>query len=41
MNYTPELHGVLSHAVEQMKLLGGVGDLLEDDLELLHQTSKK
>ncbi len=41
MIYTPKIHGILSHAVEQMKRLGGVGDLLEDDLEPLHQTSKK
>ena len=41
MNYTPKIHGVLSHAAEQMKRLGGMGDLLEDDLEHLHQTSKK
>jgi hypothetical protein len=41
MNYTPKIHGVLSHAAEQMKRLGGIGDLLEDDLEHLHQTSKK
>jgi hypothetical protein len=40
MNYSPEIHGVLSHAAEQMKRLGGIGDLLEDDLEHLHQTSK-
>jgi hypothetical protein len=41
MNYTPKIHGVLSHAVEQMKRFGGIGDLLEDDLEHLHQTLKK
>ncbi len=41
MNHTPKIHGVLSHAVEQMKRLGGIGDLLEDDFEHLHQTSKK
>jgi hypothetical protein len=41
MNYTPEIHGVLSHAAEQINRLGGIGDRLEDDLEHLHQTSKK
>jgi hypothetical protein len=41
MNYMPKIHGVLSHAAEQMKRLGGIGDLLESDLEHLHQTSKK
>jgi hypothetical protein len=41
MNYKPKIYGVLSHAAEQMKRLGGIGDLLEDDLENLHQTSQK
>ncbi len=38
MNYSPEIHGVLSHAAEQMKRLGAIGDLLENGLERLHQT---
>ena len=32
---------MLAHAVEQVERLKGIGDLLEDDLEHLNQTSKK
>jgi hypothetical protein len=41
MSYTPKIHGVLSHAAEHVQCLGGIGDLLEDELEHLHQMSKK
>jgi len=41
MSYRPKIHGVLSHAAEQVQCLGGIGDLLEDELEHLHQMSKK
>jgi len=41
LSFTPKIHGVLSHAVEQVERLNGIGDLLEDDLEHLHQMSKK
>jgi hypothetical protein len=41
MASTPKIHGVLSHAVEQVERLNGIWDLLEDDLEHLHQMSKK
>jgi hypothetical protein len=41
LSFTPKIHGVLSHAVEQVECLQGIGDLLEDDLECLHQMSKK
>jgi hypothetical protein len=41
LSFTPKNHGVLSHAAEQVERLQGVGDLLEDDLEHLHQMSKK
>ncbi len=41
MHYTPEIHGVLSHAAEQINRLGGMSDRPEDDLEHLHQTSKQ
>jgi hypothetical protein len=37
MSYTPKIHGILSHAAEQVQRLGGIGDLLEDELEHLHQ----
>ena len=41
VEFTPKIHGILSHAVEQVERLQGIGDLLEDDLEHLHQMSKK
>ena len=41
LSYTPKIHGILGHAYTQMEQLGGFGDLLEDDLEHLHQTSKR
>ena len=41
MSFTPKIHGVIAHAAEQAERIGGIGDLLEDDLEQLHQISKK
>ena len=41
MSYTPKIHGVLVHALEQMKRLNGIGDILEDDIEHMHQTSAR
>ncbi len=39
ISFTPKIHSMLCHAFQQMKRLGGFGDLLEDDLEHLHQIS--
>jgi hypothetical protein len=41
LSFTPKIHGILYHALHQWKLLRGFGDMLEDDLEHLHQTSKR
>jgi len=41
LSFTPKIHGVLAHASDQVELIGGIGDLLEDDLEHLHQMSQK
>jgi hypothetical protein len=41
LSFTPKIHSVIAHAVEQVKQLGGIGDILEDNLEHLHQTSAK
>jgi hypothetical protein len=41
LSFMPKIHGLLAHAVEQVERLNGIGDLLEDDLEHLHQMSKK
>jgi hypothetical protein len=40
LSYTPKIHRMLCHAFQQMQRLNGFGDLLEDDLEHLHQISK-
>ena len=36
LSYTPKVHSVLAHAMDQMKL-EGIGDMLEDDVEHIHQ----
>jgi hypothetical protein len=41
LSFTPKIHGMLEHAADQVEHLGGIGDMLEDDLEHLHQVSKK
>jgi len=40
LSFTPKIHGMLAHAVDQVESLGDIGDMLEDDLEHLHQVSK-
>ena len=37
LSFTPKIHGILAHAADQVEFLGGIGDMLEDDLEHLHQ----
>jgi hypothetical protein len=39
LSFTPKIHGLLSHAVPQMRRLNGIGDTLEDDVERIHQIS--
>ena len=39
LSFTPKIHGVLAHAA--VELFRGIGDMLEDDVEHLHQQSKK
>ncbi len=41
LSFTPKINGMLAHAADQVEHLGGIGDILEDDLEHLHQVSKK
>jgi hypothetical protein len=36
-SFMPKIHGFLSHAVPQMRLLQGIGDTLEDNVERIHQ----
>jgi hypothetical protein len=37
LSHTPKLHALLSHAPKQMRNFKGIGDLLEDDVEKMHQ----
>jgi hypothetical protein len=37
LSYTPKVHSVLVHALDQMKEFQGIGDMLEDDIEHIHQ----
>jgi hypothetical protein len=39
LSFTPKIHGLLSHAVPQMRHFHGFGDTLEDDVERIHQIS--
>jgi hypothetical protein len=41
LSFTPKIHGMLSHAADQVELLGSIGDMLEDDVEHLHQMLQK
>jgi hypothetical protein len=33
LSFTPKIHSAIAYAIEQVKRLGGIGDVLEDDLE--------
>jgi hypothetical protein len=41
LSFTPKIHSLLNHAVEQMRKYNGIGDTLEDDIEQIHQISAK
>jgi hypothetical protein len=41
LNVTPKVHGLLNHAVTQMRHFQGIGDTLEDDVERIHQISAR
>jgi hypothetical protein len=41
MSFTPKLHGTLHHALDHMKRHNGFGDMLEDDVEHMHQIAAK
>ena len=38
---TPKFHSLLDHALKQMQDLNGFGDMLEDDVECLHQLTAR
>ena len=37
LSHTPKLHSLITHALPQMRMFGGIGDILEDDVEKMHQ----
>jgi hypothetical protein len=37
LSHTPKLHSLLMHALLQMKMFSGIRDILEDDVEKMHQ----
>jgi hypothetical protein len=41
LSYTPKIHAYLKHAIHQMKRFDGIGDMLEDDVEHIHQKAAK
>jgi hypothetical protein len=41
LSYTPKVHSVLVHALEQMRECQGIGDMLEDDVEHIHQIAAR
>jgi len=41
LSFTPNIHGMLGDVADQVESLGGIGDMLENDLEHLHQVSKR
>jgi hypothetical protein len=41
LSYTPKIHSILAHAMEQMKRCQGIGDMLEDDVEHMHQLAAR
>ncbi len=40
LSYTPKIHSILVHALEWMKRCQGIGDMLEDDVEHIHQMAE-
>ena len=41
LSHTPKIHSVLVHALEQMRKSKGIGDMLEDDVEHIHQIAAR
>ncbi len=41
MSFTPKLHRTLDHASDHMKRHTGFGDMVEDDVEHIHQIAVK
>jgi hypothetical protein len=41
LSFTPKVHSLLVHALEQVQLFQGIGDTLEDDIKHMHQISAR
>jgi len=41
LSITPKMHTLLYHSVEQMKTFQGIGDTMEDDVEMMHQVAAR
>ena len=41
ISHTPKVHALMRHALDQMKRVGGFGDMLEDHVEKSHQDMDK
>ncbi len=41
LNYTPKLHSTLEHSLDHMRRFNGIGNMLEDDVEHIHQIVAK
>jgi len=39
LSFMPKIHGLITHAVPQLRRLQGIGDTLEDDVECIQQIS--
>ncbi len=40
-SHTPKFHALMRHALEQMRNIGGCGEMLEDHVEKSHQDMDK
>ncbi len=41
LSYTPKIYSVLVHALEQIRKSKGIGDMLEDAVEHIHQIAAR
>jgi hypothetical protein len=41
LSYTPKFHAIVTHALRQMRRIGGLGCMLEDHVEKSHQEGEK
>jgi hypothetical protein len=41
LNFTPKMHSLVKHGPEHMHHFESIGDMLEDDIEHMHQMSAR